>query len=352
MSDSKLDNRTVLTTFDDVTLFRFHSSVSQHDITSALPRLRLMTLPLGFTRLHSEDAFSLLEYGPPWNIYLYGAAIGDTICAVFPYRKDTNKLCHIWVIEPALFNGPAEAKIHAAFALLAAKKRASIPYRPTGFCHPFLSAPDGKLLEPTFANLPAAFFGVLALDAATTDADLRTARKKDNLTADVSNLPQQALDTFVTVNGSLSSTARLVLLRNLEIVEHLICPNAELIIAPRLSSIAGSLIAPSATYLDMRALEEILGDLKLESLAFADFDNLGLCAGNISTPAAKGIGFPTLTRFTGKLTCPSPHSVNMPVLGNANRLPVGYVPPEPGENDFIDALLGRLASDPQPADAA
>lgn len=352
MSDSKLDKRTVLDTFDDVTLFRFHHSVSEQDIISSLPRLRLMHLPLGGTRLCTEDTFSLSAYGLPWTVHLYGAAIGDTICAVFPYRNEAANLPALWIIEHALFNNTAEAKVHAALARLATKKDASIPFIPSGFNTPFLSAPDGSLLEPSIANLADAFFGLITLDADTSDSDIAAACNAPNITLDISSLPQDKLDTIHTVNGNLTSTGRVVLLRNLEIAEHLAFPNAEIILAPRLNTLTGSLIARAATYVDMRTLSAIFGGLDLQALAYADFENLGLAAGDINLPAARGIGFPTLTRFTGKLTTPSAAAVNMPVLANTNKMPVGYVPPEPGESELIDAMLDRSSARPVSANAA
>lgn len=96
------------------------------------------------------------------------------------------------------------------------------------------------------------------------------------------------------MNGNLTSTDRVVLLRNLEIAEHLAFPNAEIILAPRLNTLTGSLIARAATYVDMRTLSAIFGGLDLQALAYADFENLGLAAGDINLPAARGIGFPTL----------------------------------------------------------
>jgi hypothetical protein len=352
VSDSKLDKRTVLDTFDDVTLFRFHHSVSEQDIISSLPRLRLMHLPLGGTRLCTEDTFSLSAYGLPWEVALYGAAIGETICAVFPYRDQARNLPAVWIIEPALFNDTAEAKVHAALARLAVKKDASIPFLPSGYEAPFLSAPDGEPLEPTFANLADAFFGAMTLHEGTTDAELAAACMKTNIALNISSLPQDKLDVLHTVRGSVTSTARVILLRNLEVAEHLVFPNAEIVLAPRLTNINGSLIARAATYIDMRALSAICGDVKLNSLAYADFENLGVARGDINLPAAKGIGFPILTRFTGKLTAPAAAAVNMPVLANTNRVPIGYVPPEPDKDDFVDAVLGRSSAQPVSANAA
>lgn len=352
MSDSKLDKRTVLDTFDDVTLFRFHHSVSEQDIISSLPRLRIMHLPLGGTRLCTEDTFSLSAYGLPSTVHLYGATIGNTICAVFPYRNEARNLPAVWIIEPALFNDTAEAKVHAALARLAAKKDASIPFVPSGFNAPFLSAPDGEPLEPTFANLADAFFGAMTLHQGATDAELAAACMKPNIALNISSLPQDKLDVLHTVRGSVTSTARVILLRNLEVAEHLVFPNAEIVLAPRLTTINGSLTARAATYIDVRALSAVYGGLDLQALAYADLENLGRVTGNINLPAAKGIGFPTLTRFTGKLTTPSAAAVNMPVLANTNKMPIGYVPPEPGESELIDAMLDRSSAQPVSANAA
>lgn len=321
----KFNDRTIIATFDDVTLFRFNAMLTDEDLQANLPRLRLLTLPVGFTRLqYPDDKFSVrpsLQYAYPT---LYGVAIGDNVCAVLPYQLGIRSLTAVWITEPAYLHNVAEAKIHEAFSILARRLKATIPLRQTPYCAPFLRTPNGTLLEPTLDNLNKAFYGIVSLPADISAEGIKAASKA-YMTLDVTDLPQLSLDTLCLTAGSLRSSARVVLLRNLETVEHLLLPEAEIILAPKLSIVFGRIVAPKATYVDFRSLSACYGDIELNSLTHTTFEFLGVVDGDITLPAAKGIGFPMLTRFDGKLQSPSDDTVNMPVLSNADCFPIGFV---------------------------
>lgn len=314
MDSSKLNQRHPVSTENADSLFLF--TAPNDDIIDLLPGLRLLPLPLAAPATNNAPAINLSDYGYSWDISLYGISLDGALAALIPHNKANNTLPAIWCLQRFADNPSAHARIHRLYVRLAKHKDASIAFDPTRLPADatLLLTKDAALLDANIGNIDQAYCGIIQLPASVTADELKRLCQKPHLTIDVTDLPQDLLDSLVFVHAGIRSRQHVVLLRNLEHVDHLHLPEAEIVITPLLDVAAGNIVAPKATYVEARRLAAVFGRMQLDALQFAEFPNLGRIMGGLFLPAAKGIGFPILSVLEGNAHDFQLGPVNTPIL--------------------------------------
>lgn len=250
---------------------------------------------------------------------VYAVTVHDTLAALIIHEKKTNCLFSIHTFGAPLRAHPHFAFIHFAYMILIDHLDADIALDPSGPHHPYLVSRYGRHLPPDPAYAADAAYGTVALPADTTHDMLDLALSRENLTVDVSLLPQHMLDTIRTAKGAIYSTARHVLLRHLRTAGHIVLPCADMVMLPALCEVNGVFVARAATYVDARHLEAIDAMLALHKMQFADFPALTAAIGDIHLPMARNAAFPALRRMDGEFHVPRRAKVFAPRLAEVKR---------------------------------